>query len=66
MITANQARDKADTHLPGGEGSTTYIAVDLQQGALVTQLAITGRANTDKKLTFELLNAEARVAPRPM
>src|SRR3984893_9001495 len=50
-------------NLPGGEGSTTnYIVVDLQQGALMTQLAITGRANTDKKLTFELLNAEARVA----
>jgi outer membrane protein OmpA-like peptidoglycan-associated protein len=52
-------------NLPGGEGSTTnYIVVDLQQGALMTQLAIAGRANTDKKLTFELLNAEARVAAR--
>src|ERR1700730_7761400 len=50
-------------NLPGGEGSTTnYIVVDLQQGALMTQLASAGRANPDKKLTFELLNAEARVA----
>jgi outer membrane protein OmpA-like peptidoglycan-associated protein len=50
-------------NLPGGEGSTTYyIAVDLQQGALMTQLAVTGRPNTEKKLTFELLNADARVA----
>jgi outer membrane protein OmpA-like peptidoglycan-associated protein len=50
-------------NLPGGNGSTSYyVAVDLQQGTLMTQLAIAGRPNTDKKLTFELLNAEARAA----
>jgi hypothetical protein len=50
-------------NLPGGDGSTSYyVAVDLQQGTLLTQLAIAGRANTGKKLTFELLNADARVA----
>jgi outer membrane protein OmpA-like peptidoglycan-associated protein len=50
-------------NLPGGDGPTSYyVAVDLQPGSLVTQLAIAGRPNTDKKLTLELLNAEARVA----
>jgi outer membrane protein OmpA-like peptidoglycan-associated protein len=50
-------------NLPGGEGSASYyIAVDLKQGQLMTQLSISGRANSDKKLTFELLNADARVA----
>jgi outer membrane protein OmpA-like peptidoglycan-associated protein len=50
-------------NLPGGDGSTSYyVAVDLQPGTLMTQLAIAGRPNTGKKLTFELLNAEARVA----
>jgi len=50
-------------NLPGGDGSTIYyVAVDLQPGTLMTQLAIAGRPNTGKKLTFELLNAEARVA----
>src|ERR1700686_5126059 len=49
--------------LPGGEGSTSYyIAVDLRQGTLMTQLSVAGRANTAKQLTFDLLNAEARVA----
>jgi outer membrane protein OmpA-like peptidoglycan-associated protein len=50
-------------NLPGGDGSISYyVAVDLQPGTLMTQLAIAGRPNTGKKLTFELLNAEARVA----
>jgi outer membrane protein OmpA-like peptidoglycan-associated protein len=50
-------------NLPGGEGSTSYyIAVDLKQGTLMTQLSVAGRANTGKQLTFDLLNAEARVA----
>jgi outer membrane protein OmpA-like peptidoglycan-associated protein len=50
-------------NLPGGNGSASYyIAVDLQQGALMTQLEIAGRPNSDKKLTVELLNADARVA----
>jgi outer membrane protein OmpA-like peptidoglycan-associated protein len=50
-------------NLPGGDGSTSYyVAVDLKQGTLMTQLSIAGRANTGKKLTFDLLNAEARVA----
>ena len=50
-------------NLPGGEGSATYyVAVDLKPGTLMTQLAVAGRANTGKTLTFELLNADARVA----
>jgi hypothetical protein len=50
-------------NLPGGDGSISYyVAVDLQPGTLMAQLAIAGRPNTGKKLTFELLNAEARVA----
>jgi outer membrane protein OmpA-like peptidoglycan-associated protein len=50
-------------NLPGGEGSTSYyVAVDLHQGTLMTQLSVAGRASTGKQLTFDLLNAEARVA----
>ena len=50
-------------NLPGGDGSTSYyIAVDLKQGTLMTQLSVAGRANTGTQLTFDLLNAEARVA----
>jgi hypothetical protein len=50
-------------NLPGGDGSISYyVAVDLQPGTLMAQLAIAGRPNAGKKLTFELLNAEARVA----
>jgi outer membrane protein OmpA-like peptidoglycan-associated protein len=50
-------------NLPGGEGSTSYyVAVDLHQGTLITQLSVAGRANTGKTLTVDLLNADARVA----
>jgi outer membrane protein OmpA-like peptidoglycan-associated protein len=50
-------------NLPGGEGSTSYyIAVDLRPGTLMTQLSVAGRANTGKQLSFDILNAEARVA----
>jgi outer membrane protein OmpA-like peptidoglycan-associated protein len=49
--------------LPGSGGSASYyIALDLKAGALMTQLAVEGRANTDRKLAVELLNADARVA----
>jgi outer membrane protein OmpA-like peptidoglycan-associated protein len=50
-------------NLPGSDGSASYyISVDLQQGILMTQLAIAGRANIAKKLSVELLDADARVA----
>jgi outer membrane protein OmpA-like peptidoglycan-associated protein len=49
-------------NLPGGEGSATYyIALDLKQGALLTQLSVAGRPNTGKRLSFDLLNSDARV-----
>ena len=47
--------------LPGGEGSRTfYIAADLKSGDLLAQLSVAGRANTQKKLTLELLGSDAR------
>jgi len=50
-------------NLPGGDGAATfYITVDLKPGALLTQLSVAGRANSGKRLTFDLLNADARVA----
>ena len=48
--------------LPGGEGSKTfYVAADLKSGELLAQLSVEGRANTDKKLTLEMLGSDARV-----
>ncbi len=48
---------------PGGNGSTSYyLAVDLKPGSLMTQLQVTGRPNTPKRIDFELLDANARVA----
>ena len=48
---------------PGGNGSTSYyLAVDLQPGSLMTQLQVSGRPNTPKRIDFELLDANARVA----
>ncbi len=50
-------------NLPGGDGAASYyIAVELRPGTLMTQLSVAGRANTGKRLTFELLDADARVA----
>jgi outer membrane protein OmpA-like peptidoglycan-associated protein len=48
---------------PGGSGATSYyLAVDLKAGSLMTQLQVTGRPNTPKRIDFELLDASARVA----
>jgi hypothetical protein len=48
---------------PGGSGATSYyLAVDLKAGSLMTQLQVTGRPNTPKRIDFELLDANARVA----
>jgi outer membrane protein OmpA-like peptidoglycan-associated protein len=47
--------------LPGGDSSRTfYVAVDLKAGELLAQLSVEGRANTQKKVTLELLGADAR------
>jgi outer membrane protein OmpA-like peptidoglycan-associated protein len=47
--------------LPGGDSSRTfYVAVDLKAGDLLAQLSVEGRANTQKKVTLELLGADAR------
>jgi outer membrane protein OmpA-like peptidoglycan-associated protein len=49
--------------LPGSGGSKSYyVAVDLKPGDLMTQLKIAGRANGERRLTLQLLDAEARVA----
>ena len=48
---------------PGGSGATSYyLAIDLKPGSLMTQLQVTGRPNTPKRIDFELLDANARVA----
>ncbi len=48
---------------PAGTGATSYyLAVDLKAGSLTTQLQVTGRPNTPKRIDFELLDANARVA----
>jgi outer membrane protein OmpA-like peptidoglycan-associated protein len=47
--------------LPGGEGARTfYVAADLKAGDLLAQLSVTGRANSHKRLTLELLGPDAR------
>src|SRR5919109_4266204 len=48
---------------PGGEGSTSYyLTVDLQPGDLITQLQVSGRPNSAKRVDFELLAADGRVS----
>jgi outer membrane protein OmpA-like peptidoglycan-associated protein len=48
---------------PGGSGAASYyLAVDLKAGSLITQLQVTGRPHTPKRIDFELLDANARVA----
>lgn len=47
---------------PAGGGSATYyFSVDLQKGALLTQISLSGRANVDKKIEFTLLDADQHV-----
>jgi outer membrane protein OmpA-like peptidoglycan-associated protein len=49
--------------LPGGSGAKSYyVAVDLKPGDLMAQLKVAGRANGERRLTVQLLDAEARVA----
>ena len=49
--------------LPGGSGPKSfYVAVDLKPGDLMTQLKIAGRANGERRLTLQLLDADAKVA----
>jgi outer membrane protein OmpA-like peptidoglycan-associated protein len=49
--------------LPGGSGAKSYyVAVDLKPGDLMTQLKIAGRANGERRLTLQVLDAEAKVA----
>jgi outer membrane protein OmpA-like peptidoglycan-associated protein len=49
--------------LPGGEAvQFYYFAADLFAGQLTTQLQIAGRSNASRRLTLQLLAADARVA----
>lgn len=49
--------------LPGGDGSRSYyVAADLKAGDLFAQLSVAGRPGTDKAVTVELLDAQARTA----
>jgi outer membrane protein OmpA-like peptidoglycan-associated protein len=49
--------------LPGGSGSISYyVALDLVPGSLLTQLQVTGKPDGARRLTVELLDANARVA----
>jgi outer membrane protein OmpA-like peptidoglycan-associated protein len=48
--------------LPGGQGSRSYyVALELQPGDLIAQVAVTGTPNTQKRIDFELLDGSARV-----
>jgi outer membrane protein OmpA-like peptidoglycan-associated protein len=48
--------------LPGGSGQASYyVSADLSAGDLMTQLRITGRAGGERRLTFQLLGADAKV-----
>ncbi len=48
--------------LPGAGSASYYFAIDLRAGDLMTQLQITGRPNGERRLTLQLLDAEAKVA----
>jgi outer membrane protein OmpA-like peptidoglycan-associated protein len=49
--------------LPGGTGSASYyFAVDLHTGDLMTQFQINGRPNGERRLTLQVLDADAKVA----
>jgi len=49
--------------LPGGTAATTYyVALDLKPGTLMAQLEVAGRPNGERRLTFELLDGNAKVA----
>lgn len=46
---------------PSGTTETTYyFALDLKAGELASQISFLGRPNRDKKLEFDLLNADGR------
>jgi hypothetical protein len=45
---------------PAGNETTYYFAVDLKAGELASQISFMGRPNRDKKLEFDLLNANGR------
>jgi outer membrane protein OmpA-like peptidoglycan-associated protein len=48
--------------LPGSSGQASYyVSADLTAGDLLTQLQITGRAGGERRLTFQLLGADAKV-----
>jgi outer membrane protein OmpA-like peptidoglycan-associated protein len=48
--------------LPGGSGQASYyVSADLSAGDLMTQLRITGRAGGERRLTFQLLAADAKI-----
>ncbi len=48
--------------LPGGSGQASYyVSADLSAGDLLTQLRITGRAGGERRLTLQLLGADAKV-----
>ncbi|MFL9829216.1 hypothetical protein, partial [Rhodoplanes sp. SY1] len=49
--------------LPGAAGPVSYyLAVDLVPGRLTTQLEVTGRPQGERRVTLQLLDAEARIA----
>lgn len=48
--------------LPGRSGQASYyVSADLSPGDLLTQLRITGRAGGERRLTFQLLGADAKI-----
>jgi len=48
--------------LPGNSGQASYyVSADLSAGDLMTQLRLTGRGGGERRLTLELLGADAKV-----
>ena len=57
----DSAQGTVTGELPGGTGSRSfYVAAELAQGDLLSELIVDGRADTKKVLTLELLGADAR------
>src|ERR1700738_1106475 len=62
-VAVDPATGMISGKLPGGGGPASYyFAVPLGTGELMAQLQITGRPNGTRRLTIELLGAEAKVA----
>jgi outer membrane protein OmpA-like peptidoglycan-associated protein len=59
----DQATGMVAGKLPGGTAAMSYyVAVDLKPGMLMAQLEVAGRPNGERRLAFELLDGNAKIA----